>query len=302
MGISDILGELGTFLVQAIVTAAGFYKPDATLDQIKKQTNLLMVYEGAFIVVVCLAYLFIMKEKPEQPPSKVAEEVELEDSIGMWKDASTLLKNKNFVCLMLSYSLVYAVINSMMDAISPLFSSYYAKEDFISTIALIQILTSIVTELLTGPYLDRTKRYLCTLRTTVFATLGMTFALIFIIPTGNYLMCSIGISLTGLAMGPILPVGFDFGVQLTHPVSPTLVNGFLQIAEQIGEFSISTTLVGLCSINPILALYTIFGLISVAAFASLLVKEDLRVERKDSRIIENGNDEQATKVQTNGLI
>ena len=69
-----------------------------------------------------------------------------------------------------------------------------------------------ITELLAGPWLDRTKRYLCTLRSTVFATTAIAFSLIFIIPTGNYVMCFIGISMAGLTVGPILPVGFDFSI------------------------------------------------------------------------------------------
>ena len=39
--------------------------------------------------------------------------------------------------LLIVYSIIYAVINSMMDAISPLFHRYYDREDFISTIAII---------------------------------------------------------------------------------------------------------------------------------------------------------------------
>ena len=74
--------------------------------------------------------------------------------LGMWKDVSQLLKNRNFVYLLLVYSIIYSVINSMMDAISPLFHRYYDREDFISTIAIIQIVTSMVTELSTGPWLD----------------------------------------------------------------------------------------------------------------------------------------------------
>ena len=84
--------------------------------------------------------------------------------------------------LLVVYSILYSVINSMMDAISPVFHSYYDEESFISTIAIIQIVSSVFTELLTGFYLDKTKRYLCTLRTTVLASTIVSLMLIWVIP------------------------------------------------------------------------------------------------------------------------
>ena len=88
------------------------------------------------------------------------------------------MRNRNFVCLLLCYSIIYSVLNSTMDAISPIFNPYYASEGFISTVAVILIVTSMVTELATGPYLDRTKRYLFTLRITMLATTIITFSMI----------------------------------------------------------------------------------------------------------------------------
>lgn len=131
------------------------------------------------------------------------------------------------MAVLIVYSCLYSVINSMMDAISPIFHNYYDNEGFISMIAIIQIITSVVTELITGFYLDRTKRYLCTLRTTVFASTIIAFTLIWVIPYGNPILCAIFIGMSGLAIGPIFPVGFDFSIQLTHPMQPALVNGML---------------------------------------------------------------------------
>jgi hypothetical protein len=51
----------------------------------------------------------------------------------------------------------------------------------------------------------------------------------------------------------------------------------LQMAEQVSEFLLSTTLVGLCALNPIYALETLFGVCVVASLVTLFVKEDLRI-------------------------
>ena len=141
-----------------------------------------MISEGALTIIIAIAFMLVMKEKPLHPPSKIAETQTAEMTLGMWKDVGILLRNCNFMSVLVVYSILYSVINSMMDAISPIFHSYYDNESFISTIAIIQILTSVVTELLTGFYLDRTKRYLCTLRTTVITSTFIAFMLIWVVP------------------------------------------------------------------------------------------------------------------------
>lgn len=96
-----------------------------------------MYAEGFFTIFIAVIFIVVMKEKPDKPPSKVAESAALEMHLSMWLDIGELFKNRNFVCLLLAYSIVYAVFNSMMDAISPLFHRYYDREDFISTVAIL---------------------------------------------------------------------------------------------------------------------------------------------------------------------
>lgn len=282
MGSADIIGALLTFGIQGVVSYNGYFQSGLSPEEIRRQTNALMFYEGILTIFIAFSLIVVMKEKPEHPPSRLAAEAKAED-LSIWKDVNTLLKNKNFVCLMLVYSIMYSVINAMMDAISPIFHPFYDKEDFISTIAIVQIITSMVTELLAGPWLDKSKRYLCTLRSSVIASTVIAFFLIYIVPSGNYMLCTIGVSLAGLAVGPILPVGFDFSTQLTHPTPTPLVNGMLQMAEQVSEFLLSTTLVYLCEYNPKWALETIFIVCLFATFLSMLIKEDLRILRLEQR-------------------
>lgn len=163
-------------------------------------------------ILIALIFMVVMREKPLHPPSKIADTQKAEMTMGMWKDVGILLRNCNFMSVLVVYSILYSVINSMMDAISPIFHTYYDNESFISTIAIIQILTSVVTELLTGFYLDKTKRYLCTLRTTVITSTIIAFGLIWAVPYGNPYLCACAIALSGLAVGPIFPVGFDFSI------------------------------------------------------------------------------------------
>lgn len=96
-----------------------------------------MYGEGVLTIAIAVLFIIVMKEKPALPPSKLAEHAESEITLGVWKDVSLLMNNRNFMYLLIVYSIIYSVINSMMDAISPLFHRYYDREDFISTIAII---------------------------------------------------------------------------------------------------------------------------------------------------------------------
>jgi sugar phosphate permease len=138
MGSADIIGALATFLIQGIVSYNGFFRSGTPPEEIRHQTNLLMFYEGLLTIFIAFSLIVVMKEKPDSPPSKLAAAaLENKEDLSIWKDVGQLFNNSNFVCLMLVYSIMYSVINSMMDAISPIFHSYYDKEDFISTIAII---------------------------------------------------------------------------------------------------------------------------------------------------------------------
>ena len=137
MGLSDIIGGLMTFVIQALLSYNGFFNSKSDPATIRKQTYIVMISEGSLTILIAILFIIIMREKPAKPPSKIAESSGKEKNIGMWKDVSLLFKNRNFMCLLVSYSIIYSVINSMMDSISPLFHSYYDNESFISTIAII---------------------------------------------------------------------------------------------------------------------------------------------------------------------
>jgi MFS family permease len=260
----------------------GYFNSALSDETVRNQTYNVMYFEGAIIICIALFTIIAMKEKPEHPPSKLALTKVEDMTLGMWKDVGLLLKNCNFMALLLVYSVLYSVINSLMDAISPIFHPYYDSESLISLLGVIQILTSVITSILAGCYLDKSRKYLLTLRTTIIASTVVTTLMIFLIPIGNVPIVITIIAVFGLVGGPILPVGFDFSIQLTHPIQPALVNGMLQMFEQLCEFLLSTSLVALAARDPQYALAFVAMLCLMAAIVSLFIKEELRVDWAES--------------------
>ena len=76
-----------------------------------------------------------------------------------------------------------------------------------------------------GLILDKTRKYLLLLRIVCFVSCALTFCLVYTIK--HFTLCVINLSLLGGFMIPVLVIGYSFAVELTHPVSPALVNGVM---------------------------------------------------------------------------
>ena len=76
---------------------------------------------------------------------------------------------------------------------------------------------------------------------------------------------------------PITPLGFVFSIELTHPIQPVLANGFLLMCAQIMSLVMTISMSEVAKHSPLGALGTFSGLCAIAAVASCLMKEELRL-------------------------
>ena len=112
IGLADVAGAMATFAIQGILSSIGFFNSDATNETIKRETNQIMVSEGFFIIAIASFLLVTIKEKPELPPSRIAMLRNDEQTLGTWTDIKNLLKNQNYVALMIVYGLLYSCVNA----------------------------------------------------------------------------------------------------------------------------------------------------------------------------------------------
>ena len=110
---------------------------------------------------------------------------------------------------------------------SPLFTPYGYGSFLIAIGSVLCLGVGLIASVIAGIFLDRTKAYLKLLRVCCIMGTICFLSAIWIAPLGNkYLVVTILI-LAGIAMVPVTPLGFAFSVELTHPVQPILVNGFI---------------------------------------------------------------------------
>ena len=124
--------------------------------------------------------------------------------------------------------------------------------------------------------LDKTKKYLFMLKVILVGTFVCTIGYCFSLPSKNFFLVCLNGSLSGLFTLPILPVAFNFSVELTHPVSEAMSNGIMVTLSRV--VGIVMTYIGTYLANkyPLWCIGMFAISVFVGVIASFQITEDLR--------------------------
>lgn len=194
----------------------------------------------------------------------------------MKRDIKLLMKNKNFIMLLLHYSIYYGIYTCLGAIINNLVSFYGFGAKSSSLFGATFILAGVVASFVVSTMIDRNKKFLLAYR------LLSVFALIFgaciglSLPSRKVFWVNLNIALLGAVLVPIVPLGFSFSVELTHPVSEAMSNGVIVLAAQLVGFFMTYLGTWLADQQPLycVALFGVLMLIGLV-FAAF-IKEDLR--------------------------
>lgn len=78
-----------------------------------------------------------------------------------------------------------------------------------------------------GKYLDKTNRYLFTMKLVCLMATVAALAGIFLVPSGKDWAAVLFCFLFGIGLVPVMPVCFAFGTEVSHPLAPALVVGLM---------------------------------------------------------------------------
>jgi Na+/melibiose symporter-like transporter len=94
----------------------------------KQRTNLYMFYSAIIISAMNIGTIIFFKESPKIPPS-YASISKSKTKYSMKKDGLALLKNKNYILLVIVFSMLFGVYTTLGACIDDLASSYnYSNE------------------------------------------------------------------------------------------------------------------------------------------------------------------------------
>ncbi|CAF3485239.1 unnamed protein product [Rotaria sordida] len=184
-----------------------------------------------------LCFLKVFQRLPPTPPSR-AQEIALQSSEQNYVHTlKRLLTNRWFLLLLLSYGLNTGTFYSISTLLNPIYMWYFDKKTdqastYAGTIGMLLVIGGIFGSLLGGYILDKTKAY----KTVTFGVYVLSFlSMVLFISTISLhqYVAFVTMTIVGFFMTGYLPVGFEYGVEITYPENEAISSSLLNVSAQI---------------------------------------------------------------------
>ncbi|KAK1795776.1 hypothetical protein P4O66_008839 [Electrophorus voltai] len=219
--------------------------PNTPKDKVLMGHNIGIMFYGTAAVSTLLFILtvIVIQDRPQLPPSQAqavlltgpAEDYSYSQSI------VRLFKNKPFILLLLSYGIMTGSFYSVSTLLNQMIIAHNHSELNAGRIGLTLVVAGMVGSILCGLWLDHTKAYkMTTLVVYIISFIGM-LVFTFTLDLGHLLVVFFTAGALGFFMTGYLPIGFEFGVEITYPESEGTSSGLLNAFAQV--FGVIFTLI-----------------------------------------------------------
>lgn len=277
--------------------AVGFLLPPVLVPNIEDKEQLsyhisTMFYGTAAVASLLFALvIFVFQDAPPLPPTLAQALQHSSDGQYSYKlSILRLLKNPNFILLVVSYGLNTGAFYSLSTLLNRMVTEYYPGEEVnAGRIGLTITVAGMFGALVTGFWLDKTKTYKqTTLGVYIFSLVGMV-VFTFTLDLGFLWVVFITAGCLGFFMTGYLPLGFEFAAELTHPESEGTSSGLLNVSAQVFGLIFTTAQgqileqFGVKPGNIFLCCFLLVGAIITAC-----IKSDLRRQRANQEVAHAG--------------
>ncbi|KAL0967454.1 hypothetical protein UPYG_G00252440 [Umbra pygmaea] len=267
-------------------TAIGFLLPPVlvpnTVEDIELMGhNISIMFYGTAVVstVLFILTVIVMKNRPHLPPSHaqaVLPDCAPED-YSYRRSIINLFKNKPFILLLVSYGIMTGSFYSVSTILNQMITACYENQNLnAGRIGLTLVVAGMVGSIICGLWLDQTKTYkMTTLIVYILSFIGM-LVFTFTLDLNIYLVFFTA-GVLGFFMTGYLPLGFEFGVEITYPESEGTSSGLLNAFAQI--FGIVFTLIQgklTTDYNPLVGNIFLCVWIFLGIFLTALIKSELK--------------------------
>lgn len=143
-----------------------------------------------------------------------------------------MLSNRNAILLIIVFGFILGIMNTYGTTIGIITDHYGYSLDAASLFGAVFIFGGILGSGIFGGIVEVKKTYklnliiICAM--TAVTPLGLLFALL----SDTVWLVAVCAMIVGFASIPVMPVGIDFGVEMTHPIAESIVSGLLMSAGQ----------------------------------------------------------------------
>ncbi|XP_062858064.1 feline leukemia virus subgroup C receptor-related protein 1 [Trichomycterus rosablanca] len=267
--------------------AIGFLLPPVLVPNTPKDKDLLgynigIMFYGTAAVSTLLFILtvIVIQDRPPVPPSQAQAVL----PIGPAEDYSykqsiiSLFRSRPFILLLLSYGIMTGSFYSVSTLLNQIIITHYPGEELnAGRIGLTLVVAGMVGSILCGLWLDHTKTYkMTTLIVYILSFIGM-LVFTFTLNLNHLLVVFFTAGVLGFFMTGYLPIGFEFGVEITYPESEGTSSGLLNAFAQI--FGIIFTLIQgklTKDYNPLVGNIFLCVWIFIGIILTALIKSELK--------------------------
>lgn len=208
-----------------IGTALGLFITPLLVETFNFQTMLLTY--GILSLVACVIYLIFVKNKPPTPPSEVITD----EKVMMLDGLKKLIKNFNFIILIVAFLIGLGIFNTILTYIEGIVLPRGYDTIFAGIFGGLILLGGIVGSFVMSILSDKYKKRKILLVISITIALCSLLAISFIT---NYILLDILGFIFGFGLVSSSPVGLEYAVDITKPVPEATSNGILMMSGQIG--------------------------------------------------------------------
>ncbi|KAL7872190.1 hypothetical protein SRHO_G00071730 [Serrasalmus rhombeus] len=222
--------------------AIGFLLPPVlvpnTPDKELMGRNISIMFYGTAAVSTLLFILtvIVIQDRPPLPPSQAQAVLPTgpSEDYSYKKSIINLFRNKPFLLLLISYGIMTGSFYSVSTLLNQMIITHHPGEELnTGRIGLTLVVAGMVGSILCGLWLDHTKTYkMTTLIVYILSFIGM-LVFTFTLDLQQLLVVFFTAGVLGFFMTGYLPIGFEFGVEITYPESEGTSSGLLNAFAQV---------------------------------------------------------------------
>ncbi|XP_052327466.1 feline leukemia virus subgroup C receptor-related protein 2-like isoform X3 [Oncorhynchus keta] len=206
------------------------------MDQLAHHISIMFYITAGVATLLFLLVVIVFQERPELPPTQAQATARCipPEQYSYTASILRLLRNKPFLLLILTYGLNVGCFYAVGTLLNRMIIEHYPGEELnAGRIGLTIVIAGMVGSLICGIWLDRTKTYKqTTLAVYLMSFVGM-LVYAFTLSLGHLWVVFLTAGALGFFMTGYLPLGFEFGVELTYPECEGTSSGLLNCSAQV---------------------------------------------------------------------